>query len=88
MYFLRKIVEASEDEILYTDLAIYIHNKYDRLYRKTFYYLNFNYDNMKLYTTNSLSEIIKLRKAVYEYCGEWLDIYNEELNKVDIEKIF
>lgn len=88
MYFLRKIVEASEDEILYTDLAIYKHNKYDRFYRMTFYNLNFAYDNVKLYMTNSLSEIIELRKYVYNYCNEWFDVYNEELNKVDIGKIF
>lgn len=86
MYFLRKIVETSEDEILYSDLAIYKHNKYDRLYRKTFYSLNYICDNMKLYMTNSFSDIIELREIVYKHCCEWFDVYDEQLNKININK--
>jgi hypothetical protein len=38
---------------------------------------------MKLYRCKTLKQIIKLRKGIFDYCGEWFDVYDEN-GKVDI----
>lgn len=102
MYFLRKEpyiitipkvkkydgTEIPEKEFKCQDRAIYKHKKFNRYYIQSFYDLNVNYDDVELYLTDSIIDILGLRKVTFDYCGELFDIYNEELNKVDIGKIF
>lgn len=104
MYFLRKEpyiitvpkvkkyngTEIPEREFKCQDRAVYKHKKFNRYYVQSFYGLNVNHndDDTELYLTDSIIDILGLRKVTFEYCGELFDIYNEELNKVDIGKIF
>lgn len=59
-------------------LTIYKHHSYSRFYRGVFTKLDDKYQGMKVYTCKTLNCILKLRKSMYEYCGMWFDVYNEE----------
>lgn len=39
---------------------------------------------LKLYTCKSLSHIIEERQNLFDYCGEWFDVYDDN-GKVNIE---
>lgn len=91
MYYLRKKpytqiikeIQKSDGSVIperaYTtdDRAIYKSNKYSRFYRNTFKGLDVNPPYMKLYTCKTLKCILALRQDIYDYCGEWFDVYDE-----------
>lgn len=97
MYYLRKEpYEAVIHEIIKTDgsviperkymtddRAIYKHHDFSRFYRKSFSGTAVKHQGMKLYRCKTLKQIIKLRKGIFDYCGEWFDVYDEN-GKVDI----
>lgn len=66
------------------DRALYKLNGMSRFYRKP--YPNSNEKGMKLYKVKKLSTILEQRNALYKYCGEWFDVYNDN-GKVDISNI-
>ena len=93
MYYLRKashervfpaVVKADGTTIperreMVEDRAIYRHNNFCRFYRMSFLGVNskLTHIGMKLYTCKRLNTAIRLRRRVYDYCGEWFDIYDE-----------
>lgn len=95
MYYLRK--EPYEDTIQqikktdgsviperkYTtdDRALYKHNRLNRFYRQS--YTGDKGDGCHLYKAKKLSTILRQRKALFDYCGEWFDVYDEN-GKVDL----
>ena len=102
MYFLRKEqhtitipkvkkydgTEIPDREFKCQDRAVYKHKKFNRYYIQSFYGLNINQnDDVELYLTDSIIDILGLRKITFDYCGELFDIYNEELNKINIGRI-
>ena len=66
------------------DRALYKAVGCSRFYRQT-------YNNpivtkgMKLYTAKKLSTILFQRQSLFDYCGEWFDVY-DEFGKVEIEE--
>ena len=68
---------------LYKDgVAIYKHKRYSRYYRQGYPSVD---SQLKLYTTNSLQNVMRLRLRTYEYCNTWFDIYQDDLQtKVDL----
>lgn len=64
--------------------AIFKHNRFSRVYRGIFQGLEAKYQGMKIYMCKSLRRILELRKEMFEYCGEWFDVYDEN-GKVNIE---
>ena len=91
MYYLRKEpYEVTIDAILKTDgtiiperkyitddRAIYKSNRFSRFYRQTFDGMDQNQNGVKLYTCKTLKTILNLRQSIYDYCGEWFDVYDE-----------
>ena len=91
MYYLRKKsyeqiipeIHKTNGEIVpeckYTieDRAIYKHPRCSRFYRGTFTGLEEKYQEMRVYTCKTLQHIISLRKSVFDYSGEWFDVYDE-----------
>lgn len=57
------------------DLALYKDNRLSRFYRD--YYQKPHNPGVHLYTAKTLKTIITQRKALFDYCGEWFDVYNE-----------
>lgn len=57
------------------DRALYKHNNLNRFYRQE--YTGEKRDGMHLYKTSSIEEIKYQREALYNYSGEWFDIYDE-----------
>jgi len=92
MYYLRKEpIEITIPEIHKTngeiiperqymtdDRAIYKGTKYNRFYRQTFRDIDINPVGMKLYTCKTLKTILALRQDMFDYCGEWFDVYDEK----------
>ena len=39
---------------------------------------------MKLYSCKAMKRIMKIREDLFQYCGEYFDVYNED-GKVDID---
>ena len=68
---------------LYKDgVAIYKHKRYSRYYRQGYPSVE---SDLKLYSTNSLQNAMRLRLRTYEYCNTWFDICQDDFNnKVDI----
>lgn len=66
------------------DRAIYKHGQYARFYRGVFTGISSKYQGMKLYTCKTTKKIMKIRKDLFQYCGEYFDVYNED-GKVDID---
>ncbi|ARC85661.1 hypothetical protein U732_1099 [Clostridium argentinense CDC 2741] len=95
MYFLRKeSCEVTIPEIKMTDGTVIPERKYmtedralykanGRFYRKE--YSKPHQRGLKLYKVKKLSTILEQRECLYEYCGEWFDVYDEN-GKVDILK--
>ncbi|HHY42558.1 MAG TPA: hypothetical protein GX514_06900 [Thermoanaerobacterales bacterium] len=88
MFYLRKEEHEMEykigDEVkkcIVEDRAIYKHKNLDRFYRNP--YPIPEYSDLELYKAKTLKNILELRKRMFEYCGEWFDIYDEN-GKVDI----
>ncbi len=91
MYYLRKEpYEEMSSEIKKTDgtvipaytymtddRAIYKAHNLSRFYRQTFRGVGVNPTGMKLYTCKTLKRILELRQGIYDYCGEWFDVYDE-----------
>ena len=91
MYYLRKEpYEVTIDAILKTDgtviperkyttddRAIYKSNRFSRFYRQVFKGVDQKPKGVKLYTCKTLKTILKLRQSMYDYCGEWFDVYDE-----------
>lgn len=80
MYYLRKepYKTTLNGKTYWTeDRAIYKHRKFARFYRMDFLGIGRNPTGFKLYTCKTLKRIKELQKAVFEYCGELFDIYDE-----------
>ena len=63
--------------------AVYKDRGISRFYRGTFSGMDGRYMGMKIYTCRSLKHILKIRKDLHTYCGEWFDVYDEN-GKVDL----
>jgi hypothetical protein len=88
MYYLRKEpYESTISEIRKTDgtiipekkytvedRAVYKHYDFSRFYRKPY---PGKHKGLKLYQVKRLKTILENRKLLFEYCGEWFDVYNE-----------
>ena len=97
MYYLRKEpyegigqeVEMTDGTIIAAkkymtdDRAIYKHPKFSRYYRGDFKGTDEKYQGMKLYKCKKLKTILSLREDMFNYCGEWFDVFDEN-GKVDI----
>ncbi|MBQ3045122.1 MAG: hypothetical protein IJD49_04135 [Clostridia bacterium] len=70
MFYLRK---NDENE----DRAVYKHPRHNRYYRNQFEGIENKHQGMKVYTCKTLKRILELRIDLYNYCGEWFDVYNE-----------
>jgi len=97
MYYLRKepleqLIEAIEKTDgtiiperthMVHDRAIYKHRRFSRFYRNP----HPNCDReLVLYKVKTIQRILALRKEMFEYCGEWFDVYDEN-GKVDISAL-
>lgn len=71
-----------ERKYIVHDRAIYKHKRFSRFYRSS--YPDCGDNSLKLYEVKSLKKILQLREEMYEYCGEWFDVYDEN-GKVDID---
>lgn len=69
-----------ERKYITDDRAIYKAHQFSRFYRQTFMGMDVNPPGMKLYTCKTLKKILELRQLMYDYCGEWFDVYNENGN--------
>lgn len=91
MYYLRKKShEATLPEVIKTngtviperkymkeERAIYKHKRFSRFYRKP--YPDCGEKDLELYKVKKLRVIMELRKEMYDYCGEWFDVYDEDV---------
>lgn len=63
-----------ERKYMVEERAIYKHKELSRFYRNPY---PISRDNeLILYKTDSLEEILELRESMFEYCGEWFDVYD------------
>lgn len=69
-------VIPARDEIV-PDRAIFKHRRFSRYYRDRFYGMDTRYPGLKLYTCKKLNTILSLREMMFNYCGEWFDVYDE-----------
>lgn len=92
MYYLRKEPYREVFDIPKTDGSMIHHDSMteDRaLYKATdmsrFYRQDYpaSPKGMKLYQVKRLSTILQQRQNLFDYCGEWFDVYDEN-GKVDI----
>lgn len=81
MYHLRKETYEMGEKVC--DRAVFKHNRLSRFYRGTFTGLSGKYQGMRVYTCKTLKNILKLREATFNYCGEYFDVYDEN-GKIDI----
>ena len=88
MFYLRKeehekifTLGDKEETYIAEDRAIYKHQNFSRFYRDSFP-VN-THKKLKLYKAKKISTILKLRQEMFEYCGEYFDVYDEN-GKVDI----
>jgi|GEM_PF-2453122 len=91
MYYLRKEpYESIGEEVKKTDgtiiaakkyitddRAIYKHQRFSRYYRGYFKGVNEKYQGMKVYRCKKLKTILSLRENMFNYCGEWFDVWDE-----------
>lgn len=73
-----------ERKYMTSDRALYKLNGMSRFYRRG--YPNPEEKGMKLYKVKKLQTILEQRNALYEYSGEWFDVYDDS-GKVDISNI-
>lgn len=66
-------------------IALHKDNTLARFYRKPFLGIGENPKGMKLYTCKTQRKILEIRQALFDYCGEWFDVYNEN-GKVDLNE--
>ena len=57
------------------DRALYKHDYFNRFYRQE--YTGEKREQLHLFKTESIEEIKEQREALYNYSGEWFDIYDE-----------
>lgn len=72
-----------ERKYMTEDRALYKANNMNRFYRRN--YPNPKERGLSLYTCKKLSTILEHRENLYEYCGEYFDVYDEN-GKVDINQ--
>lgn len=98
MYYLRK--EPTEEVIpeirktdgtviperrqMSDDRAIYKARRFSRFFRGPFNGISGKYQGMAVYTCKTLKRILDIREAMYTYCGERFDVYDEN-GKVALE---
>jgi len=70
-----------ERKYMSEDRAVYKSNSGLRIYRQS--YPKSAWKGMFLYKLKRLNNILATRKAMYDYSGEWFDVYDEN-GKVDI----
>lgn len=71
-----------ERKYMVEDRALYKHNQFSRFYRQS--YTGDKGNGCRLYKAKKLSTILRQRKALFDYCGEWFDVYDEN-GKVDFD---
>lgn len=95
MYYLRKepyeqtipVIEKTDGTIIperkymVEDRALYKANGLSRYYRREF--TGDKQPGFTLYKVKKLSTIKKQREGLFNYCGEWFDIYDEN-GKVEL----
>ncbi len=64
-----------ERKYMTEDRALYKANDLSRFYRREF--TEDKQPGFSLYKVKKLSTIQKQQKALHDYCGEWIDIYDE-----------
>lgn len=64
-----------ECKYIHEDRALYKANDCNRFYRRS--YTGDRQSGFRLYKVKRLSTIMQQRQALYDYCGEWFDIYDE-----------
>lgn len=62
--------------------ALYRHHNFLRFYRDS--YPEPNNAGLRLYTAKKLKTILLRRRELFDYCGEWFDVYTVEAGKVDL----
>jgi hypothetical protein len=78
--------EVIPERVLETeDRALYFLPKYPRRRYRTSY-PNPASKNLKIYKCKSLKHILEERKALFDYCGEWFDIYDQDNFKVELNQ--
>lgn len=89
MYFLRKepypytIPEIKKTdgtviparELTTDDRALYQHNDLPRFYRDS--YPEPSNTGTHVFTTDKMDVILAHRNSLFDYCGEWFDVYDE-----------
>ncbi|WP_143318932.1 hypothetical protein [Clostridium sp. HBUAS56010] len=95
MYYLRKepyektipVIEKTDGTIIperkymVEDRALYKANGLSRYYRQEF--VGDKQPGFTLYKVKKISTILKQREALFNYCGEWFDVYDEN-GKVEL----
>lgn len=64
-----------ERKFMIEDRAVYKHRNLSRFYRHP--YPEPGDKSLRLYTAKKLSTILALRKSMFDYSGEWFDVYDE-----------
>jgi hypothetical protein len=70
-------IYMSEDRALY-----YLYDLTGRRYRSSYPFPNDK--TLRLYTCKTLKHIMEERQNLFDYCGEWFDVYDEN-GKVDLK---
>ena len=79
MYYLRLCTNGE-------DRAVFKAKGLNRYYRGVFFDINRKYFGMPLYTSNNIDIIMDLRLDMFNYSGEWFDVYTEDgkISEVDL----
>jgi hypothetical protein len=73
-----------EKKYMTEDRALYKANDISRFYRRD--YTGLKQKGFHLYQTKKISTILNQRENLYEYCGEWFDVYDEN-GRIDISNM-
>lgn len=72
-----------ERKIMTDDRALYKDNQLSRFYRDD--YPAPRNSGIHLYTSKTMKTIMTARQDVFDYCGEWFDVYDEN-GKVELSE--
>lgn len=68
-------VVIPERKYITEDRALYKAHGLSRFYRRT--YTGYKQVGFSLYKVKKLSTILQQRQELFDYCGEWFDVYDE-----------
>lgn len=72
-----------ERKYMTNDRALYKRNRLNRFYRRE--YTGDKAPDMCLYKVKKMSTILRKRQRLFDYCGEWFDVYDDN-GKVDVNE--